>query len=140
MKKTLLLLLPLLAVACSGGPSIQWQRIPMDGHRIGAVSVTAENMATALGHFEDETYVAPSGVRYGPDDAVTRAAAVLLEVQPKMAALKQVVGHSARVMMDDRDNPDLPLGNLVVDALRAKASAYFSVPMDFAGRVEISAS
>ena len=35
-------------------------------------------------------------------------------------------------MMNDRDNPDLPLGDLFADVLRAYGSKYFKVPMDFA--------
>jgi len=49
-----------------------------------------------------------------------------------MAEKKQVIGHSARMMMNDRDNPDLPLGNLLADQLRAYASKYFKKPIDFA--------
>ena len=56
----------------------------------------------------------------------------MMEVQPRLAPLKVVIGHSARMMMNDRDNPDLPLGNLFADVLRDYASRYFKVPMDFA--------
>ena len=114
------------------GPQITWQRVLMDGHRAGIQSVTAENIDSALGVFTDEGYVTPTGVLYDETSTMAVVAAAMLEVQPKMAELKQVVGHSDHMMMNDRDNPDLPLGNVVADALRSFGSRYFKVPMDVA--------
>ena len=120
----------LVLAACSQGPRMEWTRYEMDGHRTGVVAVNAENVDTALGTFEDE-YVAPNG-RHFADGATPEVAAMLMEVQPKMAHLKVVVGHSARQMENLRTVPDLPLANFVADALRAQASAYFGKPIDFA--------
>jgi 2',3'-cyclic-nucleotide 2'-phosphodiesterase (5'-nucleotidase family) len=113
-------------------PEFIWHPVLMDGHRTGAVCVTQENVETALGTFGDEGYKAPNGVLYADESPVAEAAQALIEVQPRMAYLKEVIGHSARMMDNPRDNPDLPLANLVVDQLRAAGSKYFKVPMDFA--------
>lgn len=132
MVKAKLAVLALLAVAsCSQGPRMEWKRIAMDGSRTGVVPVNAENMDSALGTFDDEAYVAPNGTRF-LDGATPEVAMLLMDAQPRMARLKQVVGHSARMMLNLRNEPDLPLGNLVADALRQKGSEYFGVPMDFA--------
>ena len=121
----------LFAVSCSQpGPRMEWKRVPMDGSRAGVVPVNAENMETALGTFEDD-YVAPNG-RHFTEGATPEVAMLLQEAQPRMARLKQVVGHSTHMLLNLRNEPDLPLGNLVADALRAKGSDYFGVPMDFA--------
>ena len=120
----------LTAVSCSQGPRMEWKRVPMDGSRTGVVAVNAENVDTALGMFEDD-YVAPNG-RHFEDGATPEVAALLMEVQPRMAHLKEVVGHSARVMENLRTEPDLPLANFVADALLAKGTDYFGKPMDFA--------
>ena len=120
----------LVLAACSQGPRMEWKRVDMDGSRTGVVAVNAENMDTALGSFEDD-YVAPNG-RHFVDGVTPEVAALLMEVQPKMAHLKEVVGHSARQMMNLRTEPDLPLANFVSDALRAQASEYFGKPIDFA--------
>ena len=121
----------LLAVSCSQpGPRMEWKRVPMDGSRTGVVPVNAENMETALGTFEDD-YVAPNG-RHFTEGATPEVAMLLQEAQPRMARLKQVVGHSTHMLLNLRNEPDLPLGNLVADALWAKGSDYFGVPMDFA--------
>ncbi len=120
----------LAAVSCSQGPRVEWKRVPMDGSRTGVVPVTAENVDTALGTFEDD-YIAPNG-RHFTEGATPEVAALLMDVQPRMAHLKEVVGHSARLLVNIRTECDLPLGNIVADALREKGSAYFGVPMDFA--------
>lgn len=114
------------------GPAITWKRVLMDGHRSGAQALTAENIDAALGVFTDNGYISPAGVEYPDESTMATVAGALLEVQPRMAHLKQVIGHSDHMMMNDRDNPDLPLGNVVADALRAYGSKYFKVPMDFA--------
>ena len=113
-------------------PAITWRRVLMDGHRSGVVPLNADNLATGLGAFTDDTYVTPSGVEYPADSPIAEVAQVLMDVQPRMAHLKKVVAHSATEMSNDRDNPDLPLGNFVADALRTYASEYFKLPMDFA--------
>jgi 2',3'-cyclic-nucleotide 2'-phosphodiesterase (5'-nucleotidase family) len=114
------------------GLKIEWRRVTMDGHRTGAQPVTAENIPQALGTFTDEGYMCPSGACYMDDSSVAQEAAELLEVQPQLAHLKKVIGHSAGMYMNLRNQPDLPLGNLVADILRAYGSRYFKVPMDFA--------
>ena len=114
------------------GPSLSWRLVPMDGHRIQALPVNSGNIDAALGVFDDDGYLAPSGVRYAADSPVAEVARILRAAQPRLAPLKQVVGHSEAMLMNLRTEPDLPLGNLFADALRAYGSAYFGVPMDFA--------
>jgi len=120
----------LLSAACT--PKVQWRSVPMDGHRSGAECLTAENIDTGLGRFTDSSYVMPSGATFALASPSAQVARALMAVQPHMAPLKKVVGHSARMMMNLRDNPDLPLGNLFADVLRAYGTRYFGVPMDFA--------
>lgn len=131
VKNELITLVALVALtACSSG--IDYKLVRMDGHRSGVVCLTAENMETGLGSFTDTSYVMPSGTTFAIDSPAAHVASALMEVQPKMAALKKVIGHSARMMMNDRDNPDLPLGNLIADILKAFGTKHFGVPMDFA--------
>ena len=120
----------MLLASCS--PKVDWRPVAMDGHRSGVVCLTAENAAMGLGTFTDTSYVMPSGAAFAVDSPAGRVASALMGAQAKLAPLKVVVGHSARMMMNDRDNPDLPLGNLFADVLRSYGSRYFGVPMDFA--------
>jgi hypothetical protein len=103
----------------------------MDGSRTGVVPVNAENVSFALGQFDDEKYVAPSGAEW-VEGTVPEVAEILMDAQPKMARLKQVIGHSAKMMMNLRTEPETPLSNLFVDALRERGAKEFKVPMDFA--------
>ena len=129
-KNEVVVLLALLAVSCT--PKVQWKTVPMDGHRSGVVPLTAENVNTGLGYFTDSCYVMPSGATFELDSPAAKVAEKLMKAQERMAPLKEVIGHSARMMMNDRDNPDLPLGNLIADILKDYGSNYFGVPMDFA--------
>lgn len=114
------------------GPVFEWRRVAMDGHFSGVKPLTATNLDVALGTFPDSAYVTPSGVSYGKNSPMYAEAALVLGAQSKMAEKKKVIGHSARMMMNDRDNPDLPLGNLLADVMRIYASKYFKKPVDFA--------
>jgi len=109
--------------SCDKGPSISWKPVLMDGHRAGAQPITMDNVDTALGVFGDDGYTSPAGVHYADDELVPQVAQVILEVQPQMTELKQVVGHSAAMYTDGRDNPDLPLANFTIDAVNYLAYA-----------------
>ncbi len=120
----------IFATACA--PKVDYRLVPMDGHRAAAQPVTVENQDTALGTFDDDKYVTPSGLTFDEDSPVAEVAEALMEVQPRLVSLKTVVGHSAGEYLNLRTDPDLPLGNLFADALRAYGSDLFKVPMDFA--------
>ena len=132
MKQVLPILLvgALLAGCAPQGPKMEWKHVPMDASRTGVVPVNAENVDTALGAFEDDAYVAPNGKRF-TEGATPEVAALMMEVQPRMAHLKEVVGHNDHFMDNPRTECDLPIGNLVADALRAKAASYFGQPVEF---------
>ena len=99
-------------------PKIQWRVVAMDGHRAGAQPLTLDNVDEALDKY-DGTAIEP-------------VAQIIKAAQPQLAPLKVVLGHSDAMYMNLRTDPDLPLGNLFVDALRAYGERYFKHPMDFA--------
>ena len=132
VKNEIIAALALLLCMSSCAPRVEWRAVPMDGHRAGAQAVTLENANTALGVFEDDSYVTPSGTAYAIDSPIARVAEALMEAQPRLASLKTVIGHSADEYPNLRTEPDLPLGNLFADALREYGSRLFNVPMDFA--------
>lgn len=139
MKLRKVLLCCAVLLACCGigravyiaesGVKISWGRTLMDGHRTGVQSVTVDNQAEALGVFDGETYVSPSGNRF-TEGATPAVAAALIEVQPKMARLKEVIGYSAVEM--EAYPPESPLSNLFVDELRAAGSRIFGREADLA--------
>ena len=120
VKNEIVLAAAVAVVATACAPKIDYRLVPMDGHRAGAQPVTVENQDTALGTFDDDRYVTPSGLTFDEDSPVAEVAEALMEVQPRLVSLNL------------RTDPDLPLGNLFADALRAYGSELFKVPMDFA--------
>ena len=97
---------------------MEWRIVAMDGHRAGAQPLTLDNVNEALDKYE--------GTALEPEAEIIR------DAQPQLAPLKVVLGHSDAMYMNLRTDPDLPLGNLFVDALRAYGERYFKHPMDFA--------
>ena len=97
---------------------MEWRIVAMDGHRAGAQPLTLDNVNEALDKYE--------GTALEPEAKIIR------DAQPQLAPLKEVLGHSDAMYMNLRTDPDLPLGNLFVDALRAYGERYFKHPMDFA--------
>lgn len=139
MKKSLLVisaLLMLLGVGRaikiaidSNKTTVKWHRTVMDGSRTGVKSVTVDNIDTALGIFDDEAYIAPNGVRF-TEGVTPEVAAALMEVQPKMASLKQVIGYSTEEMVVTP--PECKLSNMFVDEMRRYCGKLFNKEMDFA--------
>ncbi|MBO4434631.1 MAG: 5'-nucleotidase C-terminal domain-containing protein [Bacteroidales bacterium] len=69
---------------------------------------------------------------YADSSATAAAVQVLRECEPGLAKYKEVIGHSAAEYSNLRNQCDLPLGNLVVDAMRERGSKEFGVRMDVA--------
>lgn len=99
-------------------PRYEWKAVAMDGHRAQARPLTLNNVEAELGKY-DGTELEP-------------VAAILKDAQGRLAPLKVVLGHSDAMYLNLRTDPDLPLGNLFADALRAYGTRYFKQPMDFA--------
>lgn len=121
-----------LATRAASNQQMEWRVVSMDGHRSGAQPVNLTNVDEALGVFTDDAYVSPAGVSYPADSPIAGVALALMDAQHQLAPLKVVVGHSDAMYENLRTNPDLPLADMFVDALRAYGSHYFKVPMDFA--------
>ena len=85
---------------------IVWHKVKMDGSR--------------------------SSREYSDSSATAAAVKILADCEPGLAKYKEVVGHSAAEYSNVRDQADLPLGNLLVDAMRERGSKEFGVRMDVA--------
>jgi 2',3'-cyclic-nucleotide 2'-phosphodiesterase (5'-nucleotidase family) len=110
-----------LAILFSGTLSAQeysWKTVPVDGSRTGCISPSKDNVREALGYFKGGKYIAPDGSVYKRNSAVARTARVVLDAQPKMARVKDVIGHSKEAMVVSY--PESALSNWFVDLLMAK--------------------
>ena len=95
---------------------IEWSRTSMDGSRTGCVTPSADNVPEALGRMKGKTYFAPCGKTYKGGTAAA-VASVVLDAQPVMAQVKEVVGHSPEAMI--LAEPESALSNLFVDRIMA---------------------
>ena len=111
----------ILAILFSGTLSAQeysWKSVPVDGSRTGCISPSKDNVREALGYFKGGKYIAPDGSVYKRNSAVARTARVVLDAQPKMARVKDVIGHSKEAMVVSY--PESALSNWFIDLLMAK--------------------
>ncbi len=114
-KVTVFLTALALVCACSTTPKgYSWEQFEMDGHRTGVSIPAADNIAEALGVVSEGVYTAPNG-RVFKGGCTPEVAALLIDVQPEMAALKEVVGYSENGLFFAR--PESSLSNFIVDNL-----------------------
>ena len=119
----------LLAAFAGCKTGMVWEKLPVDGHRTGVSAPTADNVPEAIGVVDTLTgaYTAPNGKVF-TDGATPKVAALLLEAQPAMAEVKEVIAFSTRAMTAEA--PESELSNFVVDFLRSEAEKIFKRKMD----------
>lgn len=103
----------------------------MDGHRTGVTMPTADNVAEAIGVVDSLSgaYTAPNGVVF-TDGATPRVAALLIDAQPVMAEVKEVIAYSTKAM--NAHAPESELSNFVADFIREETARLVNRPVDFA--------
>lgn len=119
MKRSLLIIsaLTLLCVAASA-QDYDWSATEVDGSRTGCTAPSKENIAQAIGTFDGKTYVAPNGSRHKKSSAAAKTAKAVLDAQPKMARVKDVVAHSSGSW--DKGYPESELSDWLIDIMIAK--------------------
>ena len=100
------------------GQVYEWEAAAVDGSRTGCVSPSKENVPEAIGVFEGGKYIAPDGKVYRKNSIVAKTARAVLDAQPKMARVKDVIGHSTRAM--SAHYPESDLSNWFIDVLMPK--------------------
>ncbi len=107
-----------LACGAAAGQEYEWEAVEMDGSRTGCISPSKDNVAEAVGRFEKGKYVAPNGRKFKKNSIVGKTARIVLDAQPKMARVKDVIGYSSAVMKTSY--PESALSNWAVDLLMDK--------------------
>lgn len=118
--KRLLILFPLfLALAyTASAQDYEWEVVPMNGSRVGAVAPSKDNVAEVTGRFEGRKYIAPNGKVYRKNSSAGKTARIVIDAQPSMARVKDVIGYSTNAMK--ASYPESALSNWFVDLLIAK--------------------
>jgi 2',3'-cyclic-nucleotide 2'-phosphodiesterase (5'-nucleotidase family) len=113
---TLFTSLALLCLATNAfAQEYEWECVPVDGHMTGCKAPSKDNADETIGTFSRGKYIAPNGRIYGKNSIVAKTAKVVLEAQPKMARVKEVVAYSTEAMYSYY--PESPLSNWFVDLL-----------------------
>ena len=110
-------LLAVFAFLCAGAAAqdYQWKHVEMDGSRTGCIAPSKDNVPEAVGVFKGGKYIAPNGKVYGRRSIVGKTARVVLDAQPAMARVKDVIGCSTAVMAVEY--PESALSNWFIDLL-----------------------
>lgn len=127
--KVRVIAVPLAAALLLAGCAVpertfEWRPILADGSRTGVTAPTADNAAEALGSVEEtllgDKYSAPNGKTYR-GDRTTEIARLMIEAQPAMHDLKQVIAVCPEGM--GSRSPESALSNWAVDVLMEKVAA-----------------
>lgn len=95
-----------------------WEAVQMDGDMTGCISPSKDNVTEALGTFKGGKYVAPDGKVYKRRSIVAKTARTVMDAQPKMARVKDVIGYSSQAMTTAY--PESALSNWFIDILIRK--------------------
>ena len=88
----------------------------------GCISPSKDNVPQAIGTFKGSKYIAPNGKVYKKNSIVAKTARAVLDAQPAMARVKDVIGHSVKSMTTEY--PESALSNWFVDLLMKKTEQY----------------
>lgn len=125
-KLTLAAALLLILSSCNPGP--QWRKHYIDGRFTGVTAVAGENYEASLGSV-DSVYHAPNG-RIFSCGSTPAVAKLLIDAQPQMQYLKEVLAHSPEEMRTGRI--ETALGDWSVDALAKGVEARLNRHVDVA--------
>lgn len=98
---------------------VHWKHEKIDAHRTGVSIPSPENVKEAIGTVSKGVYTAPNGRRFRKG-ATPVVAQLMLDAQPAMAPVKEVIGYSDQEMK--RYRPQCELSNWFTDFLRAKTA------------------
>ena len=120
----------LLLAVCApaqNGFIYNWTLSPVNGSMTGVRSSGADDVAEAMGSVRGSRYYSPSGKVYR-GGSVTRAAKIMLGVQPEMAEVKKVIAYSTEAMI--RRKPECALSDWFIDILMSECEALSGKKVD----------
>ena len=129
MKRFIILLTAsLLAFVPAGAFGFKWKQIPVDASRTGVTCPSADNVTEAMGRMEGRKYVAPNGRVFKGRSATAKVAKLMLDAQPGMASVKEVIGYCPEGI--ERGGTENLLGDWAIDCLMAEAEKEFGRKID----------
>ena len=129
MKRIIVLLTAsLVALLPAGAFGFRWKQLPVDGSRTGVTCPSASNVPETMGGMKGRAYVAPNGRVFKGRSATAKVARLMLNAQPGMAEVKEVIGFCPTGL--ERGGDESLLGDWAVDALISAAEKEFGVRPD----------
>lgn len=120
--KSSLVAVSIVALSVSAGAqdfTFEWKKTEMLGNRTGVEFANADNVKDAMGEVRGSKYMAPNGKVY--KKGVTRKVAkIMIDAQPVMSDVKQVVAYSPEMMV--KRPPESALSDWFVDILISQCS------------------
>lgn len=120
MRRILLIPLLMLLAASAAAQEYTWSTAEMDGSRTGCVAPARDNVKEALGYFKGGKYHAPNGSVHKAGSAAAKVARVVMDAQPEMARVKDVIAYSPVAMTVTY--PESALSDWYVDIVRNKVA------------------
>ena len=119
MRRTIVLICVFaFSAIAAAGQEYDWKSVQMDATRTGCVSPSKDNAYESIGVFKKGKYIAPNGKEYRKRSTVGKTARIVLDAQPAMARVKEVIGYSTEAM--EASYPESALSNWFIDLLMAK--------------------
>ena len=128
MKKIALIIAMALCGVGAVGQEYEWRHVEMDGSRTGTASPSKDNVAEAVGTFKGCKYVAPNGKTFRKRSTVGRTARIVLDAQPAMARVKDVIGYSTEAM--EVAYPESALSDWFIDIIMARTEELMGKKVD----------
>ena len=126
-----ILLSCVLTLCCglvSWAQEYSWSSSVVDGHMTGCTTPSKDNVREAIGFFKGKTYVAPNGRQFASTSSTAKVARIVLDAQPKMARVKDVIAYSPEAMT--KKGLESVLGNWVIDLLMSQGEKIFGKKID----------
>lgn len=122
MNKTKILIIGILlcAVTSAAAQEYSWKAIDVDASRTGCTTPDKNNVAEAAGYLKGGKYYAPNGKVFKAGSSAAKTAAVVIDAQPAMARVKEVIGYSPVAMTTHR--PESGLSNMAIDVIMNKVA------------------
>ena len=131
MKKLLVFIAPLVFSlgASAQRVDISWVKEQVDGHRTGVVASNPSNVEETMGWVKGKVYYAPNGRKFR-GGATRDVAKLLIDAQPAMAKVKEVIGYSTEYQV--RTHPECPLYDWYADVVMKSTADSVGKKVDIA--------
>lgn len=128
MKKIALIIAMALCGVGAVGQEYEWRHVEMDGSRTGTASPSKDNVAETVGTFKGCKYVAPNGKTFTKRSTVGKTARIVMDAQPAMARVKDVIGYSTEAM--EVTYPESALSDWFIDIIMARTEELMGKKVD----------